>query len=131
MSSIGQRHFHCKSYAYVLMTDHSIFWSNRRKLGISVALCRAWNDDTFDKSTKPINADNYSNHTLLDVLPGQLSQGLTEYIGSQGGVYKPAGCHTFRHSFATHLLVDGYDIRTVQELLGYRHVNTTMIYTHV
>ncbi len=47
------------------------------------------------------------------------------------GITKRASCHTFRHSFATHLLDGGQDIRTVQELLGHKSVNTTMIYTHV
>ena len=75
--------------------------------------------------------DPYDGGRVRHHLHPQTVQRTVKQAMRKAGISKPAGCHTFRHCFATRVLENGYDIRTVQELLGHTDVRTTMIYTHV
>ncbi len=100
----------------------------RTKLGAEAG--RRWEWQWVFAATReyvdPDTRERRRHHLHESVLQSEVSAAARE-----AGVAQRVTCHTFRHSFATHLLEAGYDIRTVQELLGHRDVSTTMIYTHV
>jgi len=91
---------------------------------------RAWGWQFLFPATRSVSDPVTGRRTRRHVHPSAVQRAMKRAV-TESGFTKRASCHTLRHSFATHLLEDGYDLRTVQELLGHTSVRTTMQYTHV